>query len=66
MNQSVVVAVSVLAAVLAIALLRQRRLRLALEALVLKLVKLWRNTHADRQQRPADSDGTHVDRDHRL
>jgi hypothetical protein len=37
LTQSVVLALSLLAAVLAVALLRERRLRLALEALVLKL-----------------------------
>ena len=47
---SIVLALSLLAAVLAVALLRERRLRLALEALVSKLFNLWRNSHADDYQ----------------
>ena len=50
MTLSIVLALSLLAAVLALALLRERRLRLALEALVSKLFNLWRNSHADDNQ----------------
>ena len=50
MNLSIVLALSLLAAVLAVALLRERRLRLALETLVSKLFNLWRNSHADDNQ----------------
>ena len=47
LNQTVVLPVSILAAVLAIGFLRERRLRLALEALIIKLLKLWRNPNAE-------------------
>ena len=56
MNQTVLFSVSILAAVLAIGLLRERRLRLALEALIAKLLKLWRNQNAEHNH-PADQCG---------
>ena len=56
LNLSVVLSLSILAAVLAIGVLRERRLRLALEALVVKLLKLWRNSHAEHNH-PADQSG---------
>jgi hypothetical protein len=53
LNLSVVLSLSILVAVLAIGLLRERRLRLALEALLVKLLTIWRNSHADQNQ-PTD------------
>jgi hypothetical protein len=43
----VVFVVSLLAAVLAVGLLRERRLRLALAMLLKRLLERWRNGHAD-------------------
>ena len=56
MTLSAVLALSLLAAVLAFALWRERRLRLALEAIVIKLFKLWSNSHEE-PTRPADRFG---------
>ena len=57
MIASLVFAVSVVAALLAVALLRERRLRLALQTLVGKIIQLWRNPHAN------DPTGQSVDAD---
>ena len=51
--------VSMLAAALALALLRERRLRRAVETLLTKLFRLWRIHHVDDPLRPPDP------RDHR-
>lgn len=60
----VVAASSLLAAVLALALLREVRLRRALQKLVLYLVTRWRNTH-DGKSKMAAADRAD-DRDDRL
>jgi hypothetical protein len=58
LTASVVFAVSLLAALLAVALWRERRLRLALQALVVKLFRYWRNPHE--RDSPSRSDDVHT------
>jgi hypothetical protein len=56
--ETVVFVVSLLAAVLAVGLLRERRLRLALAMLLRRLMERWRSGHADH----VDIDSTRGDR----
>jgi hypothetical protein len=64
-NLSILLALSLLAAVLAMALFRERRLRLALEAMVVKLFQDWRCHHAQSQQASLGDRGDTAD-DRRL
>ena len=47
MNIAIVVASSVLALILVLALARERRIRCALQRLLARLLTFWRNQHAD-------------------
>jgi hypothetical protein len=65
LNLSIMLTLSLLAAILAMALVRERRLRQALETMVVTLFKDWRSQHAEIQKETMDDRGD-TDDDRRL
>ena len=62
MTIAVVVASGLLAVILSLALAREVRLRLALQALLARIFTHWRNAHGtDPTNRPRDDQRGHVD-----
>jgi hypothetical protein len=59
----VLASVCLLSAVLALALMREVRLRRAVEALLRRILNTWRQFHAPKRSRPAtnDADRNHID-----